>query len=280
MADRTNSRITVIGVQRPTHARAVLRHHRLQHCPRASAEPGPGPAALAATRRLRRARTNEVGQAKAPCPTATCRDWITIYERPFDEASAAWRRAARGCCRRVRSRWPWRPSPGTSCPGPSPSASARWSGGPRVGRRAADPAAPRDQRRRARQPGPRFNEMQVKLDAVDRARREFIANASHELRTPIFSPGGFVELMQRRDPRRGDPARVPGDDEEQVKAAVEARRRPARPCRAWTPASLEFEREDVDLGNAGRRDRRRVLARHLRCAKRSSTCCCLRSRSA
>ncbi len=33
----------------------------------------------------------------------------------------------------------------------------------------------------------------------DRARREFIANASHELRTPIFSLGGFVELLQDED---------------------------------------------------------------------------------
>jgi signal transduction histidine kinase len=41
-----------------------------------------------------------------------------------------------------------------------------------------------------------FNEMQEKLRQVDRARREFIANASHELRTPIFSLAGFVELLQ------------------------------------------------------------------------------------
>jgi two-component system, OmpR family, sensor kinase len=41
-----------------------------------------------------------------------------------------------------------------------------------------------------------FNEMQAKLERVDRARREFIANASHELRTPIFSLGGFVELLR------------------------------------------------------------------------------------
>ena len=41
-----------------------------------------------------------------------------------------------------------------------------------------------------------FNEMQEQLSRVDRARREFIANASHELRTPIFSLGGFLELLQ------------------------------------------------------------------------------------
>jgi len=41
-----------------------------------------------------------------------------------------------------------------------------------------------------------FNEMQEQLVRLDRARREFIANASHELRTPIFSLGGFAELLQ------------------------------------------------------------------------------------
>jgi len=41
-----------------------------------------------------------------------------------------------------------------------------------------------------------FNEMQEQLARVDRARREFIANASHELRTPIFSLAGFVELLE------------------------------------------------------------------------------------
>jgi two-component system, OmpR family, sensor kinase len=41
-----------------------------------------------------------------------------------------------------------------------------------------------------------FNEMQAQLARVDRARKEFIANASHELRTPIFSLGGFVELLE------------------------------------------------------------------------------------
>jgi signal transduction histidine kinase len=41
-----------------------------------------------------------------------------------------------------------------------------------------------------------FNEMQRQLALVDRARKEFIANASHELRTPIFSLAGFVELLE------------------------------------------------------------------------------------
>jgi two-component system, OmpR family, sensor kinase len=45
-----------------------------------------------------------------------------------------------------------------------------------------------------------FDEMQTRLARLDSARKEFIANASHELRTPIFSLGGFVELLETEDP--------------------------------------------------------------------------------
>jgi signal transduction histidine kinase len=37
--------------------------------------------------------------------------------------------------------------------------------------------------------------MRKRLAALERARREFIANASHELRTPIFALGGHLELL-------------------------------------------------------------------------------------
>src|SRR5215211_3219017 len=47
-----------------------------------------------------------------------------------------------------------------------------------------------------------FNEMQNRLARLDGARKEFIANASHELRTPIFSLGGFVELLEHEEPDR------------------------------------------------------------------------------
>lgn len=45
-----------------------------------------------------------------------------------------------------------------------------------------------------------FNEMQRRLAELDYARKKFIANASHELRTPIFSLGGFIELLEDEDP--------------------------------------------------------------------------------
>jgi signal transduction histidine kinase len=44
-----------------------------------------------------------------------------------------------------------------------------------------------------------LDEMQRRLRGLDSARREFIANASHELRTPIASLGGFVELLDDAD---------------------------------------------------------------------------------
>jgi signal transduction histidine kinase len=44
-----------------------------------------------------------------------------------------------------------------------------------------------------------FDRMRVRLAQLDHARREFIANASHELRTPVFSLGGFLELLRDED---------------------------------------------------------------------------------
>ena len=50
-----------------------------------------------------------------------------------------------------------------------------------------------------------FDDMRKRLAALERARREFIANASHELRTPIFALGGHIELLT--DEEVDDPTR-------------------------------------------------------------------------
>jgi signal transduction histidine kinase len=44
-----------------------------------------------------------------------------------------------------------------------------------------------------------FEHMRQRLAQLETARREFIANASHELRTPIFALGGFIELLADED---------------------------------------------------------------------------------
>ena len=44
-----------------------------------------------------------------------------------------------------------------------------------------------------------LDDMQRQLGELDSARKRFIATASHELRTPIFSLGGFLELLQDED---------------------------------------------------------------------------------
>jgi signal transduction histidine kinase len=44
-----------------------------------------------------------------------------------------------------------------------------------------------------------LDDMRRQLAELDRARKRFIATASHELRTPIFSLGGFLELLQDED---------------------------------------------------------------------------------
>ncbi|CAA9505444.1 MAG: hypothetical protein AVDCRST_MAG85-2016, partial [uncultured Solirubrobacteraceae bacterium] len=44
-----------------------------------------------------------------------------------------------------------------------------------------------------------LDDMQRQLGELDNARKRFIATASHELRTPIFSLGGFLELLQDED---------------------------------------------------------------------------------
>ncbi len=50
-----------------------------------------------------------------------------------------------------------------------------------------------------------LDRMRGELAATDAARRAFVANASHELRTPVFALSGFMELLaDEEDPARRD----------------------------------------------------------------------------
>jgi two-component system, OmpR family, sensor kinase len=96
-----------------------------------------------------------------------------------------------------------------------------------------------------------FNEMQEQLRQVDVARKEFIATASHELRTPIFSLAGFVELLQ--DEELDDETRREFLEtmNEQV-ARLQKLSVDLLDLSRLDAGSVELERESVDLSELAR----------------------------
>src|SRR5439155_13376985 len=96
-----------------------------------------------------------------------------------------------------------------------------------------------------------FNQMQRQLGQLDLARKKFIATASHELRTPIFSLGGFVELLEDEDLD----AETRGRFLEQVRVQVERLRKLSvdlLDLSRLEAGSLELREEEVDLGELAR----------------------------
>jgi two-component system, OmpR family, sensor kinase len=96
-----------------------------------------------------------------------------------------------------------------------------------------------------------FNEMQRQLSQLESARKKFIATASHELRTPIFSLGGFVELLEDPDLDPETRARFL----EQVRDQVERLRKLSvdlLDLSRLESGSLELRPEQVDLGELTR----------------------------
>ncbi|MGI8946154.1 MAG: ATP-binding protein [Thermoleophilaceae bacterium] len=96
-----------------------------------------------------------------------------------------------------------------------------------------------------------FNDMQRQLRRVDVARKEFVATASHELRTPIFSLGGFVELLRDEEldeaTRREFLDTMAGQVERLQKLAVDL-----LDLSRLDTGSVRFEREAVDLSEVAR----------------------------
>ena len=81
-----------------------------------------------------------------------------------------------------------------------------------------------------------FDRMRIQLAQLDRARKEFVANASHELRTPLFSLAGFLELLADEDLDEKHAAGVPRDDAEPGRAADEASRPTCSTSPGWMRA--------------------------------------------
>jgi signal transduction histidine kinase len=96
-----------------------------------------------------------------------------------------------------------------------------------------------------------FNDMQRQLAQLDTARKRFIATASHELRTPIFSLAGFVELLQDEEL----------DEEERQQFLGQIREQTERLQKLSTElldlskleaGSLELRPEPTDVGDLAR----------------------------
>jgi two-component system, OmpR family, sensor kinase len=96
-----------------------------------------------------------------------------------------------------------------------------------------------------------FNDMQRQLAQLDLARKRFIATASHELRTPVFSLGGFVELLEDEDLDPADRRRFL----DQVRDQVERLRKLSvdlLEISRLDSGSLELRPEQVDIGELTR----------------------------
>jgi len=96
-----------------------------------------------------------------------------------------------------------------------------------------------------------FDDMQAQLARLDRARKQFIANASHELRTPIFSLGGFLELLADEDldeeTRRAFLAQIRGQVDRMRNLAVEL-----LDLSRLEAGALELRIEPTDVGQLAR----------------------------
>jgi two-component system OmpR family sensor kinase len=109
-----------------------------------------------------------------------------------------------------------------------------------------------------------FDDMQNQLARLDRARKQFIASASHELRTPIFSLGGFLELLADEEldeeTRREFLAHLQGQVERMRNLATEL-----LDLSRLEAGALELRPEPTDVGELARevaREFHPAAARH------------------
>jgi signal transduction histidine kinase len=96
-----------------------------------------------------------------------------------------------------------------------------------------------------------FDRMRLRLAGLERARREFIANASHELRTPIFSLGGFLELLDDEDLDEATRKEFLGTAREQVTRLTKLATDLLDLSRL-DAGRVQLDREKLDLGAVAR----------------------------
>jgi len=89
--------------------------------------------------------------------------------------------------------------------------------------------------------------MQTQLSELDSARRRFIATASHELRTPIFSLSGFVELLEGEELDEATRLRFLGQLRAGV-ARLEKLTTDLLDLSRIDAGAVELERERTDIG--------------------------------
>ena len=200
ISDRSGARVTLLGIQRSSRS-PVPRFYVISDSNQVTSAATDWPLAVKAveenrTRPLSRI-VNHEGEVAVPLLYGGRPSWVAVFTRDFADASQA--------VRLVRDRLML-----ASAVALLVALIGGWVVASRLARRVTrlEDAARRVAEGEHVEPVPveaddelgrltsAFNEMQEQLARVDRARREFIANASHELRTPIFSLGGFVELLQ------------------------------------------------------------------------------------
>jgi signal transduction histidine kinase len=95
-----------------------------------------------------------------------------------------------------------------------------------------------------------FERMRLQLASLDRARRDFIANASHELRTPLFSVGGFLELLTSEELDADTRSEFLNETREQV-SRLQKLATDLLDLSRLDAGRLAVARESFDLGAAG-----------------------------
>src|SRR4051812_17838781 len=252
ISDRANSRVTLLGVQQSS-TRAAPRFYVISDSNQSSAvTPDWRLAGDAAKRASRRSPPSVVrgatGEVAVPLFYAGRADWVAVFSRDFGDARQAVDLvrgrllAASAVALLVALLGGWLVARRIALRVSALEGAARNLA---AGRQVEPlPVDSKDELGRLTQA---FNEMQEQLARVDGARREFIANASHELRTPIFSLGGFVELLQDEqldEATRSEFLRTMSEQIERLqKLAVDL-----LDLSRLDAGSLDVEHETVDLG--------------------------------